>query len=92
MEKKLMVRDLVEVESVPAADENEGIGAAIHRLRYDLEKVASCEDMDTLVTELGNLKEVIDLVDVLTGRQVSVRQLNLRKKYGSYSEMKIAVE
>lgn len=62
---------------------------AVDRLIADMQEVANATDFEELVSKIANLKEVIDLLDVMTARQVSIRQVNLRKKYGSYTDLLI---
>lgn len=67
--------------------EDEALQYAVLRLQADMTDVMKAESTDDLVSRVANLKEVIDLIDIMTERQVSIRQVNLKKKFGSYTEL-----
>ena len=91
----MLVRDnyeeFAEEESVYIVpnSEEEATKYAVERLMVDMEEVAHALDFDDLVSKIANMKEVIDLLDIMTARQVSIRQVNLKKKYGSYTDLLI---
>lgn len=67
--------------------EDEALQYAVLRLQADMTDVMKAESTDDLVSRVANLKEVIDLIDVMTERQISIRQVNLKRKYGSYNDL-----
>lgn len=93
---KLLVRDNFEefteeefTYSYPN-DEDEAFQLAVERLVFDMKTVMRAEDSDDLITRIADMKEIIDIIDMMSKRQVSVRQVNLRKKYGSYTDTVVA--
>jgi hypothetical protein len=77
--------------SVPDT-EDEALQYAVLRLQSDMADVNRAETTDDLITRVANLKEVIELIDIMSERQVSIRQVNLKKQYGSYTELLLAEE
>lgn len=72
--------------------EDEALQYAVERLVQDMKDVMKAADTDDLISRVANLKEVIDLIDIMSERQVSIRQVNLKKKFGSYTDLLLAEE
>lgn len=70
--------------------EDEALQYAVERLVQDMKDVMKAETTDDLISRVANLKEVIDLLDIMSERQVSIRQVNLKKAYGSYTDLLLA--
>lgn len=90
----MLVRDRYEeyvdegqLDFIEPENEEEAIQFAVERFIHDTSECMTAKDMDELVSCIANLKEVIDLLDIMTNRQVSIRQVNLKKKYGSYTNL-----
>lgn len=86
-----LVRNSFEEDAV-CNDINEKINAIVHHLALSVIELDGQTNPDLIMSTLADIRELMDTVDMLLERKVSVAQVNKRKLLGSFDEFKLIEE
>lgn len=84
----ILIRDKqpTKAKTFPMETQDEKVAAAAAAFSQKLEETSNSLSHDNALKNIAELKELIDVLDCLHGRDISRLQLTLRKTWGGYDQ------
>ena len=84
----ILVRDSSD-SHITCEDKDERIATTTKALMKAMDTVLNSTSHDNAIRNLAELKELLDVMDMLQGREISRSQVNLRETFGGYDKFKL---